>query len=94
MTSAKNAPCWISNGIFTWRPEPFNCATTGTSAINRPTPNRMDGNQILAAIETAAISIALTPPAITVSTKPIPVCATDAIKTGVASLIKLEASSL
>ncbi|CSA54168.1 Uncharacterised protein [Vibrio cholerae] len=54
----------------------------------------MEGSQILAAIDTAAMSIALTPPAMMVSTKPIPVCATEAISTGVASLIKFDASFL
>lgn len=66
----------------------------GTKAISKPTPNKMEGSQILAAIDTAAMSIALTPPAMMVSTKPIPVCATEAISTGVASLIKFDASFL
>ncbi len=65
-----------------------------TKAISKPTPNKMEGSQILAAIDTAAMSIALTPPAMMVSTKPIPVCATEAISTGVASLIKFDASFL
>ena len=49
---------------------------------------------MLEAIDTAAISIALTPPAITVSTNPIPVCATEAINTGVDNLISLMISFL
>ncbi|CSC27921.1 Uncharacterised protein [Vibrio cholerae] len=77
-----------------WRPAPLSWATTGTKAISKPTPNKMEGSQILAAIDTAAMSIALTPPAMMVSTKPIPVCATEAISTGVASLIKFDASFL
>ncbi len=78
-------PCCTSKGILWRRPEPLSCATIGTKAIKRPTPNKIDGNQILAATDTAAISVALTPPAITVSTNPIEVCATDANNTGMAS---------